>query len=206
MLAQRNEKLNGRACSAGRGFLAKFSSCVIFCAMATASFAGMAACSLPKYGDSANIDQLYAPMVECLAQGRVLEAGKLYYAVELRMRALGKADESPRGTRASIKKLQKEYGPKINGYLGGDIREWLSALDWAKEFDAASPWPEMADLFAKAGDSEASLASRGQARSELSSLRAHVASLDRKAFYAKRKESGLAIRDAEYADGAPSKP
>ena len=152
------------------------------------------ACRVPDGGEAADMSSLMQSGFDCVKAGSMEEAGKLYYALSVRMRALAYVDKVPEGTSASVKSLQKSLGAPVNQYLGGDLEKWAEVVEWARMWDQDAPWPEGKGLFAKAGaDDEAMKMARERSRGVLSKMAADIRAMDKGEFYAKRRASGLEV-------------
>lgn len=154
--------------------------------------AAFGACRLPDDGEPTNMSSLMQSGIDCAKAGRMEDAGKLYYALSARMRALAYVDKVEGGTSASVKALQRSLGAPVNKYLGADLEQWANVIEWAKLWDQDAPWPEAKGLFAKAGaDDSAMQAARLRSRQALAKMAADIRAIDKESFYAKKLAAGL---------------
>lgn len=73
------------------------------------------------------------------AEGRGQEAANWMYAGQLRYRFLITAGgEAAREEGTLFGALSEQVGRPINEYIAGDVDEWLAAMDWALDWDAAN--------------------------------------------------------------------
>ena len=82
---------------------------------------------------------LYVLAARLLSQGRGQAAANWMYAGQLRYRFLLEvkgANGSDDGILFSA--LSEQVGRPVNEYIAGDVDEWLAAMDWALEWDAAN--------------------------------------------------------------------
>lgn len=63
------------------------------------------------------------------------------YAGQLRYRFLLAVEGPTDGSQnaALFGGLTEQIGRPVNEYIGGNVDEWLAAMDWALEWDAANP-------------------------------------------------------------------
>lgn len=153
-----------------------------------------APCALP----TANLDpqQLVERCAACARAGRLLDAGKLWYATSIRLRTLAVLDEREDRTRALMASLQSVVGQPVNAWLGGDLRDWLGAIDWDRRTD----FPDLAgDVkgLAIPADARAAREAYGQQRAGIAALRASLAK-DPGALYRQRRANGLEVRDPRF--------
>lgn len=81
---------------------------------------------------------LYILAARLLNEGKGQEAANWMYAGQLRYRFLIEAGEDPTGQDAlQFNALSELVGRPVNEYIAGDVDEWLAAMDWALEWDAA---------------------------------------------------------------------
>lgn len=73
-----------------------------------------------------------------LEEGRGQEAANWMYAGQLRYRFMLEAGQDPMGQETlQFNALSEQVGRPVNEYIAGDVDEWLAAMDWALEWDAA---------------------------------------------------------------------
>lgn len=174
--------------------------------LAWAALAGpaWAGCALPEPGKEASLGALVEASAGCLRAGRDEEAGKIFHAYSIRARAVaGAGGDSAMGRRAAADSAQvhRQVGGPANRWLGGDVPKWIGALDWARKWEAASPWTEGDALFAAMGSGPAGKAvALGKARRQTARLADNLAALDRRKFYGVRAEAGLDVREAGFED------
>lgn len=82
---------------------------------------------------------LYLLSSRLLAEGRGREAANWMYAGQLRYRFLiGAGGEAARTEGVLFGALTEQVGRPVNEYIAGDVDEWLSAMQWALDWDAAN--------------------------------------------------------------------
>lgn len=82
---------------------------------------------------------LYILAGRLLEEGRGQEAANWMYAGQLRYRFLIEAGSGPVAQeRLQFDVLSEQIGRPVNEYIAGDVDEWLAAMDWALEWDAAN--------------------------------------------------------------------
>lgn len=82
---------------------------------------------------------LYVLSSRLLAEGKGQEAANWMYAAQLRYRFLisaGGKDARDEGVLFSA--LTEQVGRPVNEYIAGDVDEWLAAMQWALDWDAAN--------------------------------------------------------------------
>lgn len=162
--------------------------------VAAPGIAAAAACALPSAVEDLGALRLADRGSACLAKGEQGKAGRLFYAQVIRARALAGIDPDPKGWTASAKAVQDQLGAPVNRWLGGDVDEWMAAIQWALEWDAAAPWSE--GRLAAIGHEEQLAASRAASRRALDKLARDLAGLDRERFKKTRQAAGLGYRGA----------
>jgi hypothetical protein len=82
---------------------------------------------------------LYVLAARLLRDGRGQEAANWMYAGQLRYRFLILAsDAGPQSDeRILFSALTEQVGRPVNEYIGGNVDEWIAAIDWALAWDAA---------------------------------------------------------------------
>ena len=156
-------------------------------------------CALPEPESSQTLDALISASAQCLREGQDGTAGKIFYAYSIRVRALASMDPSPQGYSMTAQKVQSQIVGPVNRWLGGDLSEWISALEWARGWEAGSRWAEGDALFAKLGASSVDKAAAlNNARRAVDKLSGDLSRIDRAAFYSKRKANKLDVRDASF--------
>lgn len=129
---------------------------------------------------------LYVLASRLLAEGKGQEAANWMYAGQLRYRFLIEAAGSAAGNENVLfSALTEQVGRPVNEYIAGNVDEWLAAMDWALEWDAANAngvtsKTEHADALAKVRDG-------------LAQFRAEVEA-DRENIPRKREANGLVNR------------
>lgn len=116
-------------------------------AMASASFAqdrsGLDALSNAEISAQASAlhpAALYVLSSRLLAEGRGQDAANWMYAGQLRYRFLIAAGgEAAQDEAVLFGALTEQVGRPVNEYIAGDVDEWLAAMAWALEWDAATP-------------------------------------------------------------------
>lgn len=83
---------------------------------------------------------LYVLASRLLANGEGQQAANWMYAGQLRYRFLLAAQGEAAGNELVLfNALTEQVGRPVNEYIAGDVDEWLAAMDWALEWDAAHP-------------------------------------------------------------------
>lgn len=160
--------------------------------------AAQAACRLPAGNVSA--ERLVDGCAACLRAGRLADAARLWYAASIRLRTLAALDSRPDRTPALMAALQESLGRPVNTWLGGDVRDWRAAIDWAIAWDQRT---DFADL-PRALDALGLPVDRSQARATYAEQRAGIGALrttlagDPTEIYRTRTTQGLAVRDSGY--------
>ncbi|MET3925410.1 hypothetical protein [Devosia sp. 2618] len=82
---------------------------------------------------------LYLLASRLLQRGDGQGAANWMYAGQLRYRFLLEAEGAAgRDDRVLFDALSEQVGRPIDEYIAGDVDEWLAAMDWALEWDAAN--------------------------------------------------------------------
>jgi hypothetical protein len=82
---------------------------------------------------------LYVLAGRLLTEGKGQEAANWMYAGQLRYRFLLEAEGASGHDEAALfTALSEQVGRPVNEYIAGDVDEWLAAMDWALEWDAAN--------------------------------------------------------------------
>lgn len=82
---------------------------------------------------------LYLLSSRLLAEGRGQEAANWMYAGQLRWRFMITAENDAASTEnALFSALSEQVGRPVNEYIAGDVDEWIAAMNWALEWDAAN--------------------------------------------------------------------
>jgi hypothetical protein len=82
---------------------------------------------------------LYQLSSRLLAEGKGQEAANWMYAGQLRYRfLLSAAGDSAQSEGVLFSALSEQVGRPVNEYIAGDVDEWLAAMEWALEWDAAN--------------------------------------------------------------------
>ena len=156
-------------------------------------------CSLPT--GQLDPEQLMQRCAACANAGRMLDAGKLWYATSVRWRTLAAIDPQPDRAPAIMGSLQEMLGRPVNEWLGGDLRDWLVALDWAIDWDRRVGFPDLIET-GRFMDEKASPRTFQQAyekqRSGLRDLRDTLAKQDPGGMYRTRLDNGLDVRDPRF--------
>ena len=73
-----------------------------------------------------------------LADERGQEAAGWMYAGQLRYRFMLIADDADPGSADAtlFSALMEQVGRPVNEYIGGNVDEWIAAIDWALDWDA----------------------------------------------------------------------
>lgn len=83
---------------------------------------------------------LYRLSARLLSEGRGQEAANWIYAAQIRYRFLIEAGgEAGRKEAVLFSALSEQVGRPVNEYIAGDVDEWLAAMQWALDWDAANP-------------------------------------------------------------------
>lgn len=85
---------------------------------------------------------LYILSARLLGQGRGLEAANWMYAGQLRYRfMIGVLGDAAQDERILFSALSEQVGRPVNEYIAGDPDEWIAAMEWALDWDAANDNP-----------------------------------------------------------------
>jgi len=85
---------------------------------------------------------LYILSSRLLAEGKGQEAANWMYAGQLRYRFLISAGgDDARDEGILFSALSEQVGKPVNEYIAGDVDEWIAAMEWALEWDAANDNP-----------------------------------------------------------------
>lgn len=86
---------------------------------------------------------LYVLAARLLSQGRGHEAANWMYAGQLRYRFLLSASSATGASDDGIlySALSEQVGRPVNEYIAGDVDEWMAAMTWALDWDAAHDNP-----------------------------------------------------------------
>lgn len=118
--------------------------------MATAMISVVPAQDVPSFDDLSNTEiveqasdlhpaALYLLSSRLLAQGKGQEAANWMYAGQIRYRFLiAAAGEDAQDEGVLFSALSEQVGRPVNEYIAGDVDEWIAAMQWALEWDAAS--------------------------------------------------------------------
>lgn len=82
---------------------------------------------------------LYVLSARLLAEGKGQEAANWMYAGQLRYRFLiMAAGDAAQNEGVLFSALSEQVGRPVNEYIAGDVDEWLAAMQWALDWDAAT--------------------------------------------------------------------
>lgn len=82
---------------------------------------------------------LYILASRLLAEGRGQEAANWMYAGQLRYRFLiSVGGEQAHDEGVLFGALSEQVGRPVNEYIAGDVDEWIAAMEWALDWDAAN--------------------------------------------------------------------
>ena len=82
---------------------------------------------------------LYLLSARLLAEGKGQDAANWMYAGQLRYRFLIAAGgEAAQNEAVLLSALSEQVGRPVNEYIAGQVDEWLAAMEWALEWDAAN--------------------------------------------------------------------
>src|SRR5690606_6443291 len=74
-----------------------------------------------------------------LAEGKGQDAANWMYAGQLRWRFMITAEnDAASNENVLFSALSEQVGRPVNEYIAGDVDEWLAAMNWALEWDAAN--------------------------------------------------------------------
>lgn len=91
---------------------------------------------------SAHPSTLYRISARLLENGKELEAAKWMYAGQLRYRFLIEAlGDAAAEERVLFSALTESIGRPVNEYIAGNPDEWIAAMQWALDWDAAHDNP-----------------------------------------------------------------
>ncbi len=122
-------------------------------------------------------------------------AGACYYAGQLRLRTLVTVDASDKELVQSLSAVHDALGRPLTDWLGGDVRDWVAAIEGALKWDRENAFPELYQFAIDRGksyeDAELAYAATKEAlvafRRSVITRRAEV--------YAARRTLGLPLRD-----------
>ncbi len=81
---------------------------------------------------------MYILAARLLEEGRGQEAANWMYAGQLRYRFMLEAGPDPMQQETlQFNALSEQVGRPVNEYIAGDVDEWIAAMEWALEWDAA---------------------------------------------------------------------
>ncbi len=82
---------------------------------------------------------LYLLASRLLAEGKGQEAANWMYAGQLRYRFMITADGSDAQDESVLfNALSEQIGRPVNEYIAGNVDEWIAAMQWALDWDAAN--------------------------------------------------------------------
>ncbi|WEJ34108.1 hypothetical protein [Devosia sp. SD17-2] len=82
---------------------------------------------------------LYLLASRLLAEGKGQDAANWMYAGQLRWRFMITAEnDAASNENVLFSALSEQVGRPVNEYIAGDVDEWLAAMNWALEWDAAN--------------------------------------------------------------------
>lgn len=156
-------------------------------------------CALPS-GDL-DPERLMQRCAACANAGRMLDAGKLWYATSIRWRTLAAIDPQPDRAPAIMGSLQEMMGRPINEWLGGDLRDWLAAVDWAIAWDRRTNFGELVETGKQLNeklDAQALRRAYEKQRDGVRTLRDTLVKQDPAEVYRTRLDNGLGVRDPRF--------
>mgnify|MGYP000869253708 FL=1 len=104
-----------------------------------AAFETMSTAQIEAEAASLHPAALYVLASRLLAEGKGQQAANWMYAGQLRYRFMIAAKgEAARDDRILFSALTEQVGRPVNEYIAGDPDEWIAAMRWALEWDAAT--------------------------------------------------------------------
>jgi hypothetical protein len=81
---------------------------------------------------------MYILAARLLEEGRGQEAANWMYAGQLRYRFMLEAGQDSVGRETlQFNALSEQVGRSVNEYIAGDVDDWIAAMEWALDWDAA---------------------------------------------------------------------
>lgn len=108
------------------------------CAQAGETLDRMSSAQIAGQAGSLHPSALYVLAARLLAEGRGQEAANWMYAGQIRYRFLLAAPGAGADDRALFSALTEQVGRPVNEYIAGDPDDWIAAMEWALDWDAAN--------------------------------------------------------------------
>ncbi|WP_076649794.1 hypothetical protein [Pontibaca methylaminivorans] len=98
----------------------------------------MPSAQIVEQAGSLHPSALYVLAGRLLAEGKGQEAANWMYAGQLRYRFLLAVPDARASDRILFSALTEQVGRPVNEYIAGDPDEWIAAMRWALDWDAAT--------------------------------------------------------------------
>ncbi|SIR27572.1 hypothetical protein SAMN05421641_1365 [Paracoccus thiocyanatus] len=98
----------------------------------------MPSAQIVEQAGSLHPSALYVLASRLLAEGKGPEAANWMYAGQLRYRFLLAVPKAQADDRILFAALSEQVGRPVNEYIAGDPDEWMAAMRWALDWDAAN--------------------------------------------------------------------
>lgn len=98
----------------------------------------MSSAQIVAQAGSLHPSALYVLASRLLAEGRGQEAANWMYAGQLRYRFMLAVPDAQPDDRILFSALTEQVGRPVNEYIAGDPDEWIAAMRWALDWDAAT--------------------------------------------------------------------
>ncbi|QQO46780.1 hypothetical protein [Paracoccus sp. MC1862] len=112
-----------------------------FHAQADETLDRMTSAQIVEQAGSLHPSALYVLAARLLAEGRGQEAANWMYAGQVRYRFLLGAPGAGANDRTLFSALTEQVGRPVNEYIAGDPDDWIAAMEWALDWDAANANP-----------------------------------------------------------------
>ncbi|HLS18908.1 MAG TPA: hypothetical protein VK090_03785 [Paracoccaceae bacterium] len=97
----------------------------------------MPSAQIVEQAGSLHPSALYVLASRLLAEGKGQEAANWMYAGQLRYRFMLAVPDASANDRILFSSLTEQVGRPVNEYIAGDPDEWIAAMRWALDWDAA---------------------------------------------------------------------
>jgi len=97
----------------------------------------MTSAQIGEQAESLHPSALYVLAARQLADGKGQEAANWMYAGQLRFRFLLAIPGAAANDRILFSALTEQVGRPVNEYIAGNPDEWIAAMEWALDWDAA---------------------------------------------------------------------
>lgn len=131
----------------------------------------------------------YMVTPQIFAKGDKQEAVRWFYVGQLRGRVYASFDDDASGSPALLGALNEDIGQPLNAFAGGDLAQWIAAIDWVLAWDKANPMP-IEEIPSRPSEA-AYQAKYEEVRAGLARLRQQLATTDPAAYKRQRQKNGL---------------